>query len=74
MPTIRERIDAAKQQEYLTVEQLALLTQYSTLTIYRRAKQIPGYVKLGKGIRFLRTAALTWGRQSQAKRDIRPTI
>ena len=74
MQTIRERIDEAKAQEYLTVEQLALLTQYSTLTIYRRAKDIPGYVKFGKRIRFLRSAALSWGQQSQVRRDIRPTL
>lgn len=33
--TIKDKIDAAKREELLTVEQFALLTQYATKSIYR---------------------------------------
>ncbi len=58
--TIRERIDSARSQEYLTVEQLALLIQYSPQTIYRKAKRgdIPGVIRFGRSLRFHRVIAL----------------
>ena len=61
--TIREQIELAKAQDLLTVEQLALLTQYNPQTIYRKAAkgEIPGVVRFGRGIRFVRTVALAWG-------------
>lgn len=61
--TIREQIERAKASEMLTVEQLALLTQYNPQTIYRKAKkgEIPGVVRYGRGIRFIRIVALQWG-------------
>ena len=64
--TIRERIEDAKAQELLTVDQLALLTQYDPQTIYRKAKrgEIPGIVRLGRGIRFNRVVALAWGNRA----------
>ncbi len=68
--TIRERIEHAKQQELLTVEQVALLSQYDPQTIYRKvwAKKIPGVVRFGRGIRFHRDAVLVWAvRAKQAR-------
>jgi predicted DNA-binding transcriptional regulator AlpA len=60
--TIQERIAEAKRAEMLTVEQVALLTQYDPQTIYRKAKkgQIPGMVRYGRGIRFVRIVVLQW--------------
>lgn len=72
--TIRERIELAKQQELLTVEQVALLSQYDPQTIYRKvwAKKIPGVVHLGRGIRFQRDMILPWTvRVQQARLDAR---
>ena len=45
--TIREQIEFAKQQELLTVEQVALLSQYYPHSIYRKvwAGTIPGVVR-----------------------------
>lgn len=61
--TIRERIEEAKAAEMLTVNQLALLLQYDPQTIYRKAKkgEIPGLVRYGRAIRFVRIVALQWG-------------
>ena len=62
MSTIREQIVDAKQQELLTVEQVALLSQYNPQTVYRKAHrgEIPGLVRFGRGIRFARAAILRW--------------
>lgn len=47
--TIRERIEAAKAKELLTVEQFALLTQYHPQSIYRMiAKGVIPVVRVGK--------------------------
>jgi predicted DNA-binding transcriptional regulator AlpA len=69
--TIRERIELAKQQELLTVEQVALLSQYDPQTIYRKvwAHQIPGVLRLGRGIRFRREAILPWATRAQQLRS-----
>ena len=66
--TIRDQINSARAQELLTVNQLALLAQYDPQTIYRKAKkgEIPGIVHFGRGIRFLRTAVLTWSQSARA--------
>lgn len=76
MSTIREQIEAAKRADLITVQQLALLSQYDPQTIYRKAKrgEIPGAVRFGGGIRFVRVVVLGWARDSQERRDIRPTI
>lgn len=60
--TIREQIEHAKQQELLTVEQVALLAQYDPQTVYRKAAkgQIPGLVRFGRGLRFRTRAILAW--------------
>lgn len=58
--TIKEQIAEARQQDFLTVEQLALLTQYAPKSIYRKVSrgEIPGVVRFGGGIRFQRTITL----------------
>ncbi len=73
MSTIREQITTARAQELLTVNQLALLTQYNPQTIYRKAMrgEIPGLVRYGRGIRFIRSLALSWGQKTFQARDIR---
>ena len=67
---IREQIEEAKQQELLTVLQVALLSQYNQQTIYRKvwAGQIPGVVRFGRGIRFQRDVVLPWINQAQEAR------
>ena len=66
MSTIRERINLARQQELLTVEQLALLSQYNPQTIYRKAQrgEIPGLIRFGRGIRFKRAVVLAWAQEA----------
>ena len=59
--TITERIRIAREQEFLTVEQFALLTQYHPQSIYRMIKRgsIP-VLRLGRiAIRIPRSAART---------------
>jgi len=72
--TIREQLERAKTAELITVEQLALLTQYNPQTIYRKASkgEIPGIVRFGKGIRFHRIVALQWS--ANYTRRARPAI
>lgn len=72
--TIREQIEQAKVAELLTVRQLALLSQYTPLTIWRKAKrgEIPGMVRYGRSIRFVRVVALAWRQKSLETRDLRP--
>lgn len=72
--TIREELEAAKSAEFITVNQLALMSQYDPQTIYRKAKrgEIPGLVRYGRSIRFKRTVALAWGQHAQLARDLRP--
>ena len=72
--TIREQLERAKTAELITVEQLALLTQYNPQTIYRKAQkgEIPGLVRFGKGIRFHRVVALQWG--NMHTRRARPVV
>ena len=69
--TIRERIEHAKQQELLTVEQVALLSRYDPQTIYRKvwAKKIPGVVHFGRSIRFQRDSILPWARLARQVRS-----
>ena len=55
--TIREQIDLAKQQELLTVEQFALLTQLHEKTIYRMLKDgTLAVVRIGRAVRIPRAA------------------
>jgi len=63
--TIKEQIAEAKAHELLTVEQTALLLQYSPKYLYRKAAkgEVPGMVRFGVGIRFSRAAILAWQHQ-----------
>jgi len=55
--TIKEQIDVAKQQELLTVEQFALLTQLHEKTIYRMLKDgTLAVVRIGRAVRIPRAA------------------
>jgi excisionase family DNA binding protein len=71
--TIQDRIREAKENEFVTVEQLALLLQYQPNTIYRwvRAGKIPGVRRFGRSIRFNRAVALSWNiNQSRRARPL----
>lgn len=72
--TIREQLEQAKTAEFLTVRQLALLSQYAPLTIWRKVKrgEIPGVVRYGRSIRFNRVVALAWTQTALESRDLRP--
>lgn len=71
MSTIRERIAEAKQQELLTVEQVALLAQYTPVTVYRKVKDgtIPGVIRFGRTIRFHRDVILAWADDARHARS-----
>jgi hypothetical protein len=58
--TIRELLDRAKREEYVTVMQLAVLTQQHPQTLWRacRAGRVPGVVRFGRSIRIHRKTAL----------------
>lgn len=73
--TIREQLERARTREFVTVAQLALLTQYNPQTIYRKAQrgEIPGIVRWGRRIRFVRVVALGWSHDALLARDIRPS-
>ena len=62
MATIREELIAMREAHYLTVRQVALLTQYDPQTVYRKAakREIPGLIRFGRSIRFVRSAVLRW--------------
>lgn len=72
--TIKEEIEKGRTSELITVNQLALMSQYDPQTIYRKAKrgEIPGVVRYGRTIRFIRVVALAWGRKAELARDLRP--
>lgn len=73
--TIREQIDYAKQQEFLTVEQVALIAQYDPQTVYRKAQrgEIPGLKRFGRSLRFKSAVVFAWASRSRAIRDLQPT-
>ena len=58
--TIREQIDRARAQEFVTIEQLSLLLQISPKTIRRRiqAGLLPGVVRSGRLVRINRVLAV----------------
>lgn len=67
---IRERLARARDNELLTVEEVALLARYDPQTIYRKvwAQKIPGVVRFGRGIRFRRDVILGWAADQQRSR------
>ena len=55
--TIREQIEQARQQEFLTVEQAALLTQYHPYSLYRLIAQGRiAVLRIGRSVRIPRSA------------------
>lgn len=62
MMTIKDQIEKAKAEEFLTADQLALLLQYGRVTIYRRARagKIPGAIREGRSWRFIRADVMVW--------------
>ncbi len=73
--TIRERIDRAKQQESLKVEDLALLLNYHPVSIYRLAGRgkIPGMFRVGRSLRFKTRIILAWGERLDRRARPQPT-
>jgi excisionase family DNA binding protein len=67
--TIAERLESARQQELLTVEEVALITRYTPKWIYEKASkgEIPGVVRFGRGLRFVRTEVVAWQRRRIAQ-------
>ena len=65
--TIKERIEQAKQKEFLSVEEVSLLLTIHPVTIYKKAmkNQVPGMVRFGRTPRFRRVVVLKdWPRKS----------
>lgn len=62
---IRAQLTEARSQEYLTVDQFALLAQYHPKSVYRKIDrdEIPGVVRIGGGIRIERSTALQIARE-----------
>lgn len=58
--TIKERIEAANQKEYITAEEVALLLGIHEITVYRNVKRqtVPGVMRFGRSIRFKRVVTL----------------
>lgn len=67
MSTINEQRAEAKAQELLTVEQVSLLTQLHEQTIYRKIRkgEIPGVVRFGRTVRFVKVVVLGWNLRLQ---------
>lgn len=69
--TIKERIEQAKQKEFLSVEEVSLLLTIHPVTIYKKAmkNEVPGMVRFGKTLRFRRAVVLqSWPRKSDDDR------
>lgn len=64
MKTIRQRLTLAHEQDLLTVDEVALLTRYNPQTIYRKVwrDEIPGVVRVGRGVRFVGATIRNWAR------------
>ncbi len=62
--TIKERIEQAKQKEFISVEEVSLLLSIHPVTIYKKAakNEVPGMVRVGRTLRFRRVVVLrSWG-------------
>lgn len=57
---IRDAIDMARSQEFVTIDQLALLLQVSPKTVWRRVKagKVKGVAREGRLVRINRVIAL----------------
>jgi DeoR/GlpR family transcriptional regulator of sugar metabolism len=56
--TIRERLELIRQQEFVTVESLALLVGVSERTIWRRLPDLPHVIRDRRVTRIHRVSAL----------------
>lgn len=58
MTTIKERLDAARQKDYVTIQECALLVNVSERTVWRRLPQLGQVVKSGRITRVNRRNAV----------------
>jgi DeoR/GlpR family transcriptional regulator of sugar metabolism len=58
MTTIRERLEGIRQQEFLTVQELALLIGVSERTIWRRLTELPNVIRNRRITRIHRVTAV----------------
>lgn len=58
--TIRERIELARQKDFITVEECALLVGVSERTIWRRLPFLPQVVRDGRIVRLHRVSAVRY--------------
>lgn len=58
MTSIRDRIDAARQKDYITVRECALLVNVSERTIWRRLPQLGHILRDGRITRLNRRLAV----------------
>jgi len=58
MTTIRERLNVIRQQEFITVEELALLVGVSERTVWRRLTELPNVIRNRRITRIHRATAL----------------
>jgi len=58
--TIRERVDVAKQKEYITVDECALLVGISTRTVWRRLPLMDRVIRDGRVVRVHRVSAMRY--------------
>lgn len=66
---IRDAIDLARSQEFVTIEQLALLLQASPQTVWRRIKagKVKGVLREGRFVRINRVIAMHhWMKQQNS--------
>jgi excisionase family DNA binding protein len=58
--TIKEQLERARLEDYLTVSQFALLTQVNPKTIYRliASNRLLGVVRFGRALRIHKTEAV----------------
>jgi DeoR/GlpR family transcriptional regulator of sugar metabolism len=60
MTTIRERLEGIRQQEFLTVQELALLIGVSERTIWRRLTELPNVIRNRRITRIHRVTAVRY--------------
>ena len=58
--TIRERLESIRQQEFVTVQDFALLVGVSERTIWRRITQLPHVIRNGRVTRIHKASALRY--------------
>lgn len=58
--TIRERLDVARQKDYVTVAECALLVGVSERTVWRRLPKLDRVIREGRIVRVHRVTALRY--------------